>query len=310
MALMGYPLNNKEYTAEYAELFNCPRSSGVFSGEDFPATADGTSKNVTIGDGLAWIKNGKFKGKSIANVGETTLVFDVADTTFDRIDVICIGYDSVQNDFFLNVKKGIARPIPQIPERETSKNRYELFLYSVYRTAGSLYIGQSDISELKSNEDYCGYMQDNVTKGEAGSVTEQNKNETMRFWLGTYAEMVKQIEDKKIRPYTVCVTEDPQPEPGRAVLVAHGVNGPVTNVDPSFFDYFIGKRPNGDTFIFTNKTISSNSILCESRFQREKRTYTVSFFKYRNDWRFTASYTHDDGIDSATELYIYGVSIL
>lgn len=311
MALVCYPLNNKEYTAEDAELFNCPRSSGVFSGEDFPITADGESLNVKIGVGVAWLRNGRLKGKTIANREDIVLTFDVSSTEVDRVDVVSIGYDASTNDPFIKIKKGTVQGSKIVlPDRSTEENLYELYLYSVYRPAGSLYISQDDITDLRNDERYCGYMQDNVTKGEAGSVTEQNRNETMRLWLGTYSEMVKQIADKKIKPNTLCVTEDSMPEPGKAVFVAHGVTGPVTKIDPSLFDYFVGKRPNGDTFIFTNKTVSGNSILCESRFQREKSTYTISFVKSEKGWRYNTSYTHDDGGISVTELYIYGISIL
>ena len=61
MSGLIYPLNNKEYTAEDVEIFNCTRTSGVYSVLDFDYTLSGYS--ITIGKGLAWIKNSDFSGK-------------------------------------------------------------------------------------------------------------------------------------------------------------------------------------------------------------------------------------------------------
>ena len=35
MAIITYPLNNIEYTAEDAELYHATRTSGVFANDDF-----------------------------------------------------------------------------------------------------------------------------------------------------------------------------------------------------------------------------------------------------------------------------------
>ena len=62
MALVTYPLNNLDYTAEDAELFHCTRSSGIYANDDFGFTVTGTDNTVTIGTGIAWIRNSKFSG--------------------------------------------------------------------------------------------------------------------------------------------------------------------------------------------------------------------------------------------------------
>lgn len=38
MAIITYPLNDVEYTAEDAETYLCTRTSGVYAAESFPAT--------------------------------------------------------------------------------------------------------------------------------------------------------------------------------------------------------------------------------------------------------------------------------
>ena len=49
MAIITYPLNNIEYTAEDAELYHATRTSGVFANDDFPITVSGDGNVVTIG---------------------------------------------------------------------------------------------------------------------------------------------------------------------------------------------------------------------------------------------------------------------
>ena len=70
MAIITYPLNNIEYTAEDAELYLATRTSGVFAGDDFSITVPGDGNTVTIGEGIGWIRNSKFSGKVVANKAE------------------------------------------------------------------------------------------------------------------------------------------------------------------------------------------------------------------------------------------------
>ena len=66
-----YPINNKEYTAEDVEIFNCTRTSGVYSVLDFDLSLSGNV--LTVGKGLAWIKNADFKGKAVAFTESETI---------------------------------------------------------------------------------------------------------------------------------------------------------------------------------------------------------------------------------------------
>ena len=65
MAIVTYPLNGIDFSAEDAETYLCTRTSGVFSSDsDFKASVTG-DRQVTISPGLAWIKNSDFSGKSV-----------------------------------------------------------------------------------------------------------------------------------------------------------------------------------------------------------------------------------------------------
>lgn len=206
MAMVTYPLNNTEYYAEDAELYNSTRTSGVWSGEDFDFSADGTSTMVSVGEGLAWIKNSKFSGKVVAHKEAEMFDFGVSDPSYSRIDALAIRYDALENKTYLVVKKGTPSSNPEIPQRSTSETEYELFLFSVLRVAGSKTISNSDITDLRDDENYCGYMQNAVQSGYAPSLVERNKNRNFRFWVGSNGEYEEQKNG--LPENTFCIVED------------------------------------------------------------------------------------------------------
>ena len=60
MSLITYPLDNKDYEAQDAELFHCTRTSGIFDGDDFACSVNGADNYVTVGIGIGWIRNSAF----------------------------------------------------------------------------------------------------------------------------------------------------------------------------------------------------------------------------------------------------------
>ena len=206
MAMTTYPLNNVQYNAEDAELYNAVRISGVWSGSSFDADVTGNDTIVTIGEGLAWIANTKFSGKVVASKEPTELNLGTADPSYNRIDVIAIQFDSVENKTDIVIKKGIATSSPEMPERSTTESLYELYLYSVLRTAGSSVISKSNITDLRDNREHCGYMQDSVKPGYAPSLMEHNKGDDFRFWVGTKAEY--DTQKGNLKENTFCIVTD------------------------------------------------------------------------------------------------------
>lgn len=160
-----YPINDKKYTAEDVEIFNCTRTSGVYTVLDFDFTLSGNT--MTIGKGLAWIKNADFSGKAIAFKEPQTLIFDSADSELDRYDVVAIRYDATKKEPEIVIVKGGVSETPTLPTRKTESYMYELFLYSVLRKAGEGSISADNITDLRANEVYCGLMRDSVTSAVA-----------------------------------------------------------------------------------------------------------------------------------------------
>lgn len=170
MSFITYPLNNIEYTAEDAELFHVTRTSGVYANDSFPYTVSGENNIVEIGKGIGWIKNGEFAGKVIAQKTTESIDLGVADSNFPRIDSIVIQFNATNNETSLIVKKGTASSEPTAPEVTRTSNVFELHLYHVKRLAGATSITANDITDLRTNETYCGIMLDSVTQNTISSL--------------------------------------------------------------------------------------------------------------------------------------------
>lgn len=175
MSLITYPLNNIEYTAEDAELFNATRKSGIFFKDDFPYSISGETNTIVIGEGLGWIRNDKFKGKVIALKAPEAVTLDIADSVLPRIDAIVIQFDINANATNIVVKKGTPGSTPAPPSVTRNESVYELHLYHIYRKPGSLSISFADVTDLRINEDYCGLMADSVTSIDTSALNAQTE---------------------------------------------------------------------------------------------------------------------------------------
>ena len=163
MAIITYPLNNIEYTAEDAELYHATRTSGVFANDDFPITVSGSGNVVTIGEGIGWIRNSKFSGKVVANKQEMSLDLGLPNATYPRIDAIVLRFSANANASEIIVKNGTAQTDPVPPEVIRTESVYELHLYHVYREAGAASVTSNNVTDLRANGTYCGLMADDVT---------------------------------------------------------------------------------------------------------------------------------------------------
>ena len=163
MAIITYPLNNIEYTAEDAELYHATRTSGVFANDDFPITVSGDGNVVTIGEGIGWIRNSKFSGKVVANKAEMSLDLGLPHATYPRIDAVVLQFNTNSNASEIIVKNGTAQTNPTPPEVVRTESVYELHLYHVYREAGAASVTASNVTDLRSDSAYCGIMSDDVT---------------------------------------------------------------------------------------------------------------------------------------------------
>lgn len=160
MSMIAYPLNNIDYSAEDAELFHCTRSSGVFLEDDFSATVTGADNQVTVGQGIAWIRNSRFSGKVLAQKEAVTLDLGLPDSTRPRIDAVIIQFSANLNAASVVVKQGVPASSPVPPEVVQTEALYELHLYHVRRSAGAATVTAGDVTDLRLDPKYCGLMAD------------------------------------------------------------------------------------------------------------------------------------------------------
>lgn len=177
MAIITYPLNGIEYDASDAETYLCTRESGVFSTDVFLATITG-AREITIGTGLAWIKNGDYKGKSVVSDENIVLSFTLADGSLARIDRIVLKFDNANNVSTIEVKNGTPSANPVAPAITRTADVYELGLYEVTRPAGSVAITAANIHSTMLDESVCGIMRDSVT----GIPTAALYSQFMDWW--------------------------------------------------------------------------------------------------------------------------------
>ena len=164
MAIVAYPLNNINYSAEDAMLISLPVSSGVY-GEDgnFNITYNG-DMTVTISDGLGFIRYAKTKGFTFYMDVAETLTFDRADTVLSRIDRVVLQWDEVKNSVELKIKKGVLSSTPSAPERVETEAVYELVLYDVKISPNLESISAENVTDQRLNEELCGIMANTITK--------------------------------------------------------------------------------------------------------------------------------------------------
>lgn len=172
MAIITYPLNDVDYTAEDAETYLCTRTSGVYAAESFPATVT-EARKITIGPGMAWINNGTFKGKSVVSTENVSVAIPIADGALPRIDRIVLRFTKSTNESTFEVKTGTPASNPVAPTLTRSELLYELGLYTVSVPAGSLTVSAADVTNTMLDESVCGLMRDGVTGLPTGTLQKQ-----------------------------------------------------------------------------------------------------------------------------------------
>lgn len=172
MSFLTYPLNNVDYDASDVETYNAPRKSGVYVKSDFQYSITNADTNITIGKGLAWIKNHEFGGKVFRNSADYMIDCGASNPNLPRYDIIAIRFSKSKNTTEIIVKQGEANSVPQYPTRLTDVDTYELYLYAIYRPSGITYVTEENITDLRLSE-YCGLMADSITSIDTDAINNQ-----------------------------------------------------------------------------------------------------------------------------------------
>ena len=163
MAIVTYPLNGITYNAEDAETYLSTRISGIYAADDCFDLSITADRTVTIGPGLAWVRNTRLAGICICNREALALAIPMADSSKPRTDRIVLRYDKAENKSELAVKTGTPGSAAAAPDVVQTELVYELGLYTVSVAAGSTVIKTADVTDTRLNEQVCGLMRDGVT---------------------------------------------------------------------------------------------------------------------------------------------------
>ncbi len=147
---------DRVYLAEdYARYFASFIGNGVFPtpSTNLHVTADGTTMNLTLKQGKAWI-NGYF----YENTEDLILSIDVADGVLNRIDRVVVRLDFINREIKTYIKKGTFASSPVAPSLVRNADMYELGIADIKINKGVTKIVQADITDLRQNNNYCGLV--------------------------------------------------------------------------------------------------------------------------------------------------------
>ena len=183
--LQCFPLDNTEYEASALGAWFATRTRGVLSsGDNFAVTTSGTGMSVTLQPGYGWLRRNAHWGTVVWMEEPETFILDPADGTLSRIDVIALRLDKDNNTAQPILRKGTFSNAPTFtaPVRDTHAD--EVYAASILVQPGAVKILQSDVTDLRLNETYCGIMRDGITgiptaqlQEQAQQLTEQLRTE-------------------------------------------------------------------------------------------------------------------------------------
>lgn len=147
---------DRKYNANFfAEYFASFIGNGVFPNPstNLQVLSANNGYNITIKSGKGWIN-----GYYYCNTTDYNILLDVADGVLNRIDRIVLRFNTISRDITLQVKKGTFASSPVAPNLQRDADMYELGLADIYIKAGAINITQSDITDLRKNDSYCGIV--------------------------------------------------------------------------------------------------------------------------------------------------------
>jgi hypothetical protein len=231
MAITTYPLNGIEYTAENAETYFCTRTSGVYAAEDNFVLSIASASEVSIGSGLAWIKDGEFSGKSVVSTDETLISVPIADGVLNRKDRIVLRFDKSKNASFIVLKEGTPASLAEPPSITRDGTVYELGLYVIDVPAASVGVDIGNVTNTMLDENVCGLMRDGVDGiptehlyEQAEAIIENIKealNETLEGNIPPHASTHAKGANDEITPAMIgALSEDDMPSIIQQVIEA------------------------------------------------------------------------------------------
>jgi len=159
-------LYNSSFFSEYFASFI---GNGVFSN---PSTSlqvledSGMTVNLSIGKGF-------INGVYYSNTTILPFILTNADGVLNRIDRIVLAYNTSNREITAEVRQGEYNATPVATDLQQDDDIYELGLADVYVGAGVTAITQSNITDLRLNNTYCGVVTGVVEQADTTTIFNQ-----------------------------------------------------------------------------------------------------------------------------------------
>ena len=207
MSIKAFPLNQQEYSynAQDVMKYYAGRNSGVFeTGENLKVSANG-GLEIRVNSGMGWLSRDYVASVAFWNESVEYLMVDAGHETYDRIDLVVVSWNFVQQEQNpkLIIRKGTPASSPAVPSLVNNSSTIEIALARINVGKGDIELSDSDIVDLRGNDTYCPMVYD-----------EQTIREAFRKCVG-FADGVNKISDF---PNVIPASSD-------KILIEQGGNG-------------------------------------------------------------------------------------
>lgn len=164
MSIKAFPLNQQEYSynAQDVMKYYAGRNSGVFeTGDNLKVSANG-GLELRINTGMGWLAKDYVASVAFWNESVEYLMVDAGHDTYDRIDLVVVSWNFIQQEQNpkLIIRKGTPASSPAVPSLVNDSSTIEIALARINVAKGAITLQDSDIVDLRGNDEYCPLVYD------------------------------------------------------------------------------------------------------------------------------------------------------
>ena len=175
---------DRKYNASHlAEYWSDLIGNGIFNGGNALKVEVDYRMDIAVSVGKGWINGYKYYNKDSPKV----ITIQPADVQYSRIDrvVLQLNLEKEQRWIRAVVKTGTPSASPAAPELQRDNAIWELGLADIVVNPNAKEIVQSNITDLRLNDDYCGIVKGLVDQPDLTEIFNQYTDE----WLRVKSEM-------------------------------------------------------------------------------------------------------------------------
>ena len=167
MAIKAFPLNQQEYSynAQDVMKYYAGRNSGVFeTGENLKVSANG-GLEIRVNSGMGWLSRDYVASVAFWNDSVEYRMVEAGHDTYDRVDLVVVSWNFVQQEQNpkLIIRKGTPASSPAVPSLINDSSTIEIALARINVAKGAITLQDSDIVDLRGNDEYCPLVYDEKT---------------------------------------------------------------------------------------------------------------------------------------------------